>query len=84
MKPPLPHSTPLQRVHVDSFDDLVEGNRALDVGVSVGMIHFQLTGGRPIMADTFRLDSDDVDALITSLRAAKELVRAITERSKSK
>ena len=62
-------------VSIDSFNDLVEGNRILEVGVSVGMIRFQLAGGRPIAGETFRLDSEEVDAFIAALQKAKEIVR---------
>ena len=60
---------------IESFNDLVEGNRILEIGVSVGMIRFQLAGGRPIAAETFRLDSEEVDAFIAALQKAKEIVR---------
>jgi hypothetical protein len=63
-------------VSIDSFNDLVEGQRSLEVGVSVGMIRFQLAGGRPITAETFRLDSEEVDAFIAALQKAKEVVRS--------
>ena len=62
--------------HVDRFNDLVEGRRTLEVSVRTGMIHLQLAGGRPVTAETFRLDSEEVEEFITSLRTAKEVVRS--------
>jgi len=62
-------------VSIDLFNDLVEGQRTLEVGVSVGMIRFQLAGGLPIEAEAFRLDSEEVDDFIAALQKAKEIVR---------
>lgn len=59
---------------VDTFNDLVEGNRQLVVAVKSGMINFSLNGGRAISHETFRLDSEEVDLFIEALQAARKII----------
>jgi len=60
---------------IETYNDLVEGGRVLEVSVRSGMIHIRLAGGRAVCAESFRLDSEEVDRLAAALVAAKAVVR---------
>jgi len=64
---------------ISEFNDLVEGQRRLEITARIGMIHFQLSGGRLVMMDTFRLDSEEVSAFVTALYAAKSRIHGKPE-----
>ena len=58
-----------------TFGDLIEGARTLTVSLGgIRTVTLTMAGGRSIQADTFYVDSEDVDALCGALQEAKKAV----------
>ena len=65
----------INRHYLESYKDLDDSGKRLEVYLSVGMIHIRVDGGRQVGESIFLLDSEEVDDLCETLQSAKKMVQ---------